>query len=219
MKTLILIGTLLKESGHILRDRRWLLTSMAALFLVVAWVIEPYEDGWMLALRSDGEGFARWVAEFLSEWGDFPKGPVYLAVGLLIVGLIGNKPKLKRIAITCLLGGALAGVVVNVFRPSLGRPRPYAHVQDGLYGPSMQHRYNGMPSGHTAAAFGYSTALAVAYPPAGVPAMLFATSVGWSRMEVNRHRPTDVVIGALIGLHYGLVVGWAARRKRVWDTS
>jgi undecaprenyl-diphosphatase len=57
------------------------------------------------------------------------------------------------------------------------------------------------PSGHTSVAFSTATSLYLAYPKwyVAVPAFTYAASVGYSRMYLGVHYPSDVLAGAVIG--------------------
>jgi membrane-associated phospholipid phosphatase len=55
------------------------------------------------------------------------------------------------------------------------------------------------PSGHSASAFAYATAVGYASPAIDLPLRLLATLVAYSRIHTGVHYPGDVVVGSLIG--------------------
>jgi membrane-associated phospholipid phosphatase len=117
-----------------------------------------------------------------------------------------------------MLCAIFAGLVANVFRFTLGRPRPAVvlreGVKDGLYGPQIRWNYNSFPSGHTATAFGSAIPVVVAMPPVGVPLLLGACGVSWARMYGNQHHPSDVAVAVWIAVVFGVPLGLAVRRTR-----
>jgi hypothetical protein len=65
----------------------------------------------------------------------------------------------------------------------------------------------GWPSGHTSSSFTFATVILEEYGPwAGVPAMAFATFVGYERIDARNHDFSDVISGALIGIAVGHAV-------------
>ncbi|MEV7281529.1 phosphatase PAP2 family protein [Streptomyces sp. NPDC093111] len=56
------------------------------------------------------------------------------------------------------------------------------------------------PSGHTASAVAFATAVGAVFPPAAVPLTLLAWTVGYSRVHTGVHYPGDVAGGAALGL-------------------
>ena len=63
------------------------------------------------------------------------------------------------------------------------------------------HGGSSFPSGHTSEAFSTATSLTIAWPKwyVAVPAFTWAGVVGYSRMYLGVHYPTDVLAGAVVG--------------------
>lgn len=127
--------------------------------------------------------------------------PVALALPatLATIGLIKNDSLLKQNAL--MITGSLVGstIVMVGMKYGIGRDRPfitYADLENLTIagGPAF-------PSGHTSVAFSTATSITLAYPKwyVYVPAFLWAGSVGYSRMHIGVHYPSDVFVGAIIG--------------------
>ncbi len=65
----------------------------------------------------------------------------------------------------------------------------------------------GWPSGHTSSTFCLATVMHEAYGPAvGVPLFVFASFVGYERIDARNHDFSDVISGAIIGIAIGHAV-------------
>lgn len=130
---------------------------------------------------------------FISHTGD---GPMYLLIALALLAL---EP----------IAGATffwAGIIAYVFDVSLylvlknliKRDRPAANITtyQACITPSDQFSF---PSGHTAAAFLFACLILNFYPLFAIPAFIWASAIGMSRVLLGVHYPTDLVAGALLG--------------------
>ncbi len=70
------------------------------------------------------------------------------------------------------------------------------------------------PSNHAANSAGLAVFSSLVYPPIGIPAILFSLLVGFSRVYLGVHYPSDVFAGWLIGSLSGFLV-WLLLRKRL----
>lgn len=156
------------------------------------------------------------MARALGFWGDYPTYNLPLALMIWGFGVWRKSRVWRRIGIVCLLGGTLAGLLDDCFRLTLGRARPDANMPDGFYGlpAAFRSSFQSFPSGHAAAVSGTAAALLVICRPLGWIAAGFALLVIWARMEIYRHYPSDIAVGALVGISMGLFVGYGAGFKR-----
>ena len=118
---------------------------------------------------------------------------------VLGTGLIMNDSSIKHKGI--LLGTSLivtSGITV-IMKYSINRVRPFKTYPEIEKLSSAGSK--SFPSGHTSEAFSTATSLSLAIPKWYViaPSFLWASSVGYSRMHLGVHYPSDVAAGALVG--------------------
>jgi membrane-associated phospholipid phosphatase len=123
-----------------------------------------------------------------------------VTAGLLAAGLLSGNEKLTRSGGRLAATLAFTGAVGMAGKLLVGRPRPGDSGDADGYVPFSGQA--AMPSGHTAMAFAFATALSddIHRPWATVGLYTLATGVGWSRMNDNRHWLTDVAAGAALGI-------------------
>ncbi len=120
--------------------------------------------------------------------------------GVATTGLIKNDKQLLRDALYLGVNLGTNALFTYSLKNSFKRPRP------GITYPAQITMYEDVsslsfPSGHTSEAFSTATALSLKYPEWYIiaPAYLWAGSVGYSRMNLGVHYPSDVLAGALLG--------------------
>jgi undecaprenyl-diphosphatase len=65
------------------------------------------------------------------------------------------------------------------------------------------------PSGHTASSFAAATSLALAFPLCAPLLLVAASGVGFSRVYLGHHYPSDVAGGVLVGVAVGVAASLA----------
>lgn len=133
---------------------------------------------------------------------------VGIPAGLLVAGLIRNDDPMKRNALYTAGSTAVSFLLDYAIKKLVKRPRPF--ITDIHLVPVYRPGEYSFPSGHTSSSFGTMTALSRAYPKWYViaPAMLWSTSVGYSRMYLGVHYPTDVAAGAVLGAGSAFMMGF-----------
>jgi len=212
-------ATLRGAVGYVSRHRRayaalWSVTLVASLLLY------PFDEPLLRQVQALGAGYET-LAVWLSSIGRFENSSLMLAVLLGIGALASRRPTPRDAALACLLAGIVAGLAVTVLRPTIGRARPHSQMESGFYWFELRADLHSMPSGHAASNTASAAAVLMVMPTVGVPAAVVAAGICWSRMQLDRHYPTDVLWGAVLGSSIGVAVGAASggRRRRVRSRS
>jgi membrane-associated phospholipid phosphatase len=122
-----------------------------------------------------------------------------LPAGMAAAGVIKHDKTLIRNAFTELAATAVTGGITVALKYALNRERPFVTYPDIIQ--KSKAGSPSFPSGHTSGAFATATSLSLAYPKwfIIIPSYTWAGTVGYSRMHLGVHYPSDVLAGALIG--------------------
>ena len=214
---------ILRGSWSLFRAQKWLSLGVFAMAVALGALIWPYDQALLAKMHiwhGGQEDLARRISWYLGTWGDYPTYNVPLALAIWLYGVVTKSSAWRRVAVICFIGATMAGLFDDFFRLTLGRPRPdtlaHTHMPDGFYGITYAFSggYQSFPSGHAAAVFGAAAALIVTDLPLGLITTAFALGVVWARMELDRHYPSDVVVGSIIGIYFGLLAGFGAKLRR-----
>lgn len=135
--------------------------------------------------------------------------PVMIGVpaGVFLNGYINDDKLMMR---NGLKSGATIGLSVLVsggLKLSINRRRPYEQYPINIIKRTDSGPHS-FPSGHTTAAFASATALTLSTKKwyIALPSYIYACGVGYSRMRLGVHFPSDVLGGMVIGIGSGLLV-------------
>jgi len=128
-------------------------------------------------------------------------GPLAISfpIILLVIGLI-KKDTIKRQNSFYIGSSVLSSAIIsNILKYSIDRTRPfitYSFIEKVTGGASPS-----FPSGHSTDAFAFATAVSLTWPRwyIIIPSYVWAFAVGYSRMDLGVHYPSDVLVGAVIG--------------------
>jgi membrane-associated phospholipid phosphatase len=127
--------------------------------------------------------------------------PISVATPLLIysLGIINNDSVAKQKALFIGETFLVSAFITVVSKKIIKTNRPYETYP--ILQPVVSEASYAMPSGHTSTAFATATSLSLAYPKWYVvaPSFIWAGTIGYSRMHLGVHYPSDVVVGALVG--------------------
>lgn len=123
-------------------------------------------------------------------------------ITMATVALIKNDDKLFKDAIYTTAALGVNTIFTYSLKHSFKRLRPYnAYPEDYTAFDYSKGGSPSFPSGHTSLAFTTATSLSLLYPKWYViaPSFAWATYVGYSRMNLGVHYPSDVLAGAILG--------------------
>lgn len=150
--------------------------------------------------------FLDWFMPFVSSLAD--KGFIWIVLTVVLLCL----PGYRRAGQTCAVSLLIMLLFGNLFlKPLVGRIRPF-DVNTAIALLIEAPTDFSFPSGHTFASFACSVALFLESKKLGLPALVLAVLIAFSRLYLYVHYPTDVLAGLLLGIGTAFFAHWAASR-------
>ena len=147
----------------------------------------------------------------------------YLALGiptgLFIYGKVKKNPEMVWNSFESFSNQLINGVATTLLKTTIDRARPFVTYPDDIHKHSVAGSKS-YPSGHTSMAFAAATTISLQYPKWYViaPAFIYASGVGYSRMYLGVHYPTDVLAGAVLGAGSSFVTHYTFKFiKKRWE--
>ncbi len=138
----------------------------------------------------------------------------YLLIAFLFVFLLKDFKKYKALPFLALLAAGLARFgIVEIIRAVVSRDRPF--VEKEII-PLFDHAAtSSFPSGHASFFFALSAVVFFYNKKAGLVFFTASLVIGAARVVSAIHWPSDILIGALIGIFSGWFVWIVAKKKEI----
>ena len=148
-------------------------------------------------------GFMDKFMPFITKFGD------HGTFWMIVAALLFLFPKTRKTGLGMAIAMMIGLLVCNVtLKPLVGRIRPYdlqaeLGVTIQLLGERM-HDFS-FPSGHTIASFEAAVVMLKNSKKLGIPAMILAVLISFSRLYLYVHYPTDVIASIILGTLFALI--------------
>ena len=154
-------------------------------------------------------GFLDVAMPIITMFGD--GGIFWIACAVILLCI----PKTRKTGLGMGLALIMGLIVCNItLKPLVERIRPYDFQQE-YFQVTIQlltermHDFS-FPSGHTIASFEAATVLLINNKKLGIPAMILAVLIAFSRLYLYVHYPTDVIFSIFAGILFAFIGNWLA---------
>lgn len=119
-------------------------------------------------------------------------------IALAVIFLIFRKTRKTGLSMGIAL---IIGLIIGnlILKNVVARIRPYDLNPEVILLVEKLHDFS-FPSGHTLASFEASTAIFIRNKKLGIPALVLAVLIAFSRLYLYVHYPSDVFAGAVLGI-------------------
>lgn len=140
--------------------------------------------------------------------------PAITCAGSLGYGFLKKDKQMLQNGAQLLLNIGATLVISQALKHSIQRTRPGDEYPELIYPDHPKSDNMSFPSGHTSMAFSTATTLALVYRKwyVVVPAYAWAGCVGYSRMYLGQHYPSDVLGGMVVGVGSGYLSHWLSKK-------
>lgn len=153
------------------------------------------------------------IMTFITHLGD--KGIIWIIIAVICLWF----KKTRKVGIMMAMALMFSLIVNNlILKNMIARVRPYELIEGLKLLIEPQHDYS-FPSGHTAASFAAAVVMLKTMDKRiGIPAMILAVLISFSRLYLGVHYPTDVLGGFISGALLALLAVYLFQ-KYITNTS
>ena len=168
---------------------------LSILYWIQDFLANDVMDALMVFITTLGDGGILWIAiaVVLLFFKKTRKCGIAMGIALVLGLIFGN------------------GIIKNV----VGRIRPFQYVLEHsgevinlLIEKPGEYSF---PSGHTQSSFAAATVIFINNKKWGIPALIMAALIGFSRLYVFVHYPTDILVGAFFGVVWAISAVWIVK--------
>lgn len=135
----------------------------------------------------------------VSDFGE--KGIFFIVIAIIFMIFKKTRKTGLSMGLALIMGLIIGNYILKIL---VARERPFMLNPEFNLIVERLKDYS-FPSGHAIACFECATVLMIRDKRFGIPALVLAVLVGFSRMYLYMHFPTDVLGGALIGVGVGFL--------------
>lgn len=155
-------------------------------------------------------GFLDPIMKIITMFGD--AGLFWIACSVVLLFF----KKYRRTGLAMGLALLMGVIICNVtMKPLIARPRPYdLKAEMGITIPLIVERMHdfSFPSGHTIASFEASVVLLMNDKRLGIPAVILAILIAFSRLYLYVHYPTDVIFSVIAGSLFAILANYLIKK-------
>lgn len=184
--------------------------AVAAYFLLDAQAASMY-DAWPDWVRKP----ARFFTDLGKSWWIITGSVIVIIAGILLRQFSSDEARQRvgaqaiAMASYVLVSVALSGLISNLVKRAIGRPRPEMFGDHGLFSFNPfahDSAFESFPSGHATTDGAFWTALALLYPPLRWPFLIIGFYLALTRIFVSAHYPSDVLVGFGWGMWFAFLM-------------